>query len=334
MLQVKAYYPSINILRGIAALMVCLYHFTNYADLNGSLFEEGSVIQETGEFGVLGVFVFFVITGFVIPLTLIKHKFRLTQIHRFFAKRWVRIEIPYLASILLVLLVGLMFSIKNDLPFIVEGERLFHHVFYTTSFFDFEWYNPIYWTLAIEIQFYILIALLFPLFTTSNKWLNCIIPLVLAIAPLIVEDNRLVFHYCAIFSQGLCLLLMIHDKLDKSVGAIIIAIALGITGYSIGIDIAIVAGITLAIIAFFSIDNKGLNRLGDISYSLYLTHGVTGVNLIYFVGRYSNSTIMSLGITILALLLSIMGAFAFWKYVEAPSQKVSKGIKMHKENES
>lgn len=315
-------------------LMVCLYHFTNYADLNGSLFEEGSVIQETGEFGVLGVFVFFVITGFVIPLTLIKHKFRLTQIHRFFAKRWVRIEIPYLASILLVLLVGLMFSIKNDLPFIVEGERLFHHVFYTTSFFDFEWYNPIYWTLAIEIQFYILIALLFPLFTTSNKWLNCIIPLVLAIAPLIVEDNRLVFHYCAIFSQGLCLLLMIHDKLDKSVGAIIIAIALGITGYSIGIDIAIVAGITLAIIAFFSIDNKGLNRLGDISYSLYLTHGVTGVNLIYFVGRYSNSTIMSLGITILALLLSIMGAFAFWKYVEAPSQKVSKGIKMHKENES
>lgn len=312
--------------------MVCLYHFTNYTDINGRLFEEGSVIQEAGEFGILGVYIFFVITGFVIPLTLIKHKFKLSQIHRFFIKRWVRIEIPYLASIVLVLLVALGFSIKNDIPFVLEGERLIHHVFYTTSFFDFEWYNPIYWTLAIEIQFYILIALLFPLFTTKWRWFNCLVPIALALLPIVVEDNRVVFHYCALFAQGLSLLLLIQDKVDKRAGLALVLIALGVTGYANGIDIAIISGLTLAVIAFISIDSKILNRLGDVSYSLYLTHGVTGVNLIYFIGRYSNSSIISIGITILALIVSIIGAVLFWKYIEAPSQKLSKEINMNHDN--
>ena len=175
----KRYYPSINMLRGIAALLVCIYHFTNYTGRHGDFFIKGEMTQLIGEYGILGVYIFFIITGFVIPLSLMKYNFRLNQLHKFLSKRWIRIEIPYIVSIILILLVSFVFSIKNDTPFTLSLAKLSHHIFYSASFFNYEWYNPIYWTLAIEMQFYFLIALIFPLLKNRNHLLNCIVPLTL-----------------------------------------------------------------------------------------------------------------------------------------------------------
>src|SRR5260370_41397871 len=49
-------------LRGLAALAVAWFHFTN-----GSGFVKTEWLQASGEYGWLGVDVFFVISGFVIP---------------------------------------------------------------------------------------------------------------------------------------------------------------------------------------------------------------------------------------------------------------------------
>jgi peptidoglycan/LPS O-acetylase OafA/YrhL len=322
----KNYYPSINMLRGIAALLVCIYHFTNYTGINGDLFVRGGRTQSIGEYGILGVYIFFIITGFVIPLALFKYDFRLSQLHKFLTKRWIRIEIPYITSIVLILLVSFAFSIKNESPFVFSLTKLFHNIFYSASFFDFKWYNPIYWTLAIEMQFYILIALVFPLIKNTNHLLNCIIPITLTISSLVIDDYRFVFFYGSIFSQGILLLLIMRYKINSLLGVIVIGFSSIITIYVHGLDIAIVSLITVFVIAFLNIDKKLLNQLGDISYSLYLIHGLVGVNLIYLLARYCKSFTTKVGLVVMALFLSILAAVIYYRIIEKHSKKWSQKI--------
>lgn len=322
----KEYYPSINFLRGIAALMVCLFHFINYADQHGNLFPTDGLTYQIGEYGSLGVYVFFIITGFVIPLSLMKYDFRLPQFHRFIAKRWVRIEIPYLASVLLVLLVGFAFSIKNQQPYELEWPRIAHHVLYTAPFFNYDWYNPIYWTLAIEMQFYLLIALLYPLLHLKRKVFNVIAPMLLAISAILIDDSRIVFHYGAIFSSGILLLLIVRNQLNPSLGLIGLLLCTLITYHVNGMAIAIVNLLTMGVIVWTNIDQKNFNRLGDISYSLYLTHGLIGVNLLYFTSRYADAYYVKWGLILGATIISILGAYFFWKFIERSSKKWSQKI--------
>jgi len=86
-------------------------------------------------------------------------------------------------------------------------------------YFSYEWYNPIFWTLAIEMQFYILIAFLYPLLKVNNQLVLIIIPLVLGMSTLLVDDIRFVFHFGSIFSQGILLYLILTNKLGKLIGA-------------------------------------------------------------------------------------------------------------------
>ncbi len=325
----KQYYPSINMLRGIAALMVCVYHFTNFSGPWGDLFPTESTIREVGEQGTLGVFIFFIITGFVIPLSLNKKNFKLNQFHKFISKRWIRIEIPYLVSIIFILLVAFVFSLKNNTVFDLDLTRLFHHLFYTVSFFNYEWYNPIFWTLAIEMQFYILIALLYPLMKINNQILIFMVPIILALSTLIIDDHRLVFHYGAIFSQGILLFLILKLKIDKMLGVIGIIACSIITFYINGIGIAVISLLTVGVIAFFNTDKKLFNWLGKISYSLYLIHGLIGGTFIYFFGRYANDFFTKILIVLAALILSILGSFIYWKLIENPSKKWSGKISIN-----
>jgi peptidoglycan/LPS O-acetylase OafA/YrhL len=84
---------GIDALRGAAALSVAWFHLTN-------TFAGAS--REAGAAGWLGVDCFFVISGFVIPLSLHRAGHGLAQFPAFMAKRLIRIEPPYLASLALV----------------------------------------------------------------------------------------------------------------------------------------------------------------------------------------------------------------------------------------
>jgi peptidoglycan/LPS O-acetylase OafA/YrhL len=324
----KTYYPTINLLRGLAALLVCIYHFTNYSDINGELFDSGNWLREIGHFGKLGVFVFFIITGFVIPLSLMKHSFQIRQLPRYIAKRWIRIEIPYLGSIFCILLISLAFCIVNEIPFTIDLRRFLHHLFYTAPFAGQQWYNPIYWTLAIEMQFYLLIALLFPLISKNSEVFKFVIPLLIAVSALIITDDRIVLHYGAIFSQGILLLLWEQKKINSTLGMIGILIAAVLTALVNGIDVAIACILTITAIKCFVIDKPAANNLGKISYSLYLLHGLIGGNIIYFFGRNIASFPVKVLLVVIAILFSILGSYIYWLVIEKPSQTWSKKFKI------
>ena len=123
--------------------------------------------------GWLGVEIFFVISGFVIPYSMHQRSYRLRDAGGFLVRRLKRLEPPYLACILLILLLNWLWTIVPGMSAKsqnVTAPQLFAHLGYLNailkdinSSWEFEWLNPVFWTLAIEFQFYIFMALVFPL---------------------------------------------------------------------------------------------------------------------------------------------------------------------------
>jgi peptidoglycan/LPS O-acetylase OafA/YrhL len=83
--------PVVEAMRGIAAIGVALYHFSGRFDTGLPLVFHS--------YGWLGVDIFFVISGFVIPLSLYGKDYQLRDFPMFIMRRLVRLEPPYLASI-------------------------------------------------------------------------------------------------------------------------------------------------------------------------------------------------------------------------------------------
>lgn len=322
------YYPSINALRGIAALMVCLFHFTMYSDNRGDYLPEGDWIRAIGSVGHLGVYIFFVITGFVIPLSMKKYNYSIRNIGKYILKRWVRIEIPYLSSIVLMLLPIVYFSFRNNAPIDVNGEQLIHHFFYTIPFSDYNWLNSIYWTLAVEFQFYIFIALIFPVLQLKNDVLKIALLLAWGALGIYFYSPAFFLNYGGVFGMGIALFLYKHEDLNKYVFWPLIGLLFILSFLANGWEIAVVAGLTTLLIEFTSINNKVLNNLGDVSYSLYLTHGFVGGNILLLLNQYSIDYAWKL-VLILALLIgSIAFAWIYWRILENPSKKWSQKVKL------
>ncbi len=181
-MQKKTYLTSIDVLRGIAAFWVVLYHTwgffypasvtTKHAVMPG--ISDGPVFLLTFfliQFGYLGVNLFFVLSGFCIHLPQAK-KYLATQsdqldLKKFAVQRFRRLYPAYLASIILVVLIQLFIFMlqkaghKPGLDLIA----VFRDAGISAGFLQFIFpkslqFNGVYWTLLFELQFYLLYPLL------------------------------------------------------------------------------------------------------------------------------------------------------------------------------
>lgn len=324
----KLYFPVINLLRGIAALLVAIYHFTNFSFHDAFIFQEHPWLLSIGEIGLQGVYIFFVISGVVIPVSMYSGGFKASGFHRYIARRWVRIEIPYIATIGLVLLIAAFFSWKNQEAFVFEPLRLLHHLSYTVPFTDYEWYNVIFWTLAIEFQYYLIIGVLYPLLTSRKKWVMLIALLLFGCSVLLVPNDKFVFFFAPIFALGILVFLRKSERLSAfeqwSFSLLMIPLIL----YYHGITVTVFAALTALAITFITVKKENY-WLGDISYSFYLTHGLIGGNVLYLLVRFSDNFFAKIGMVVLALILSLVFAHFFWKWIEDPARKLSKRIRIN-----
>ena len=90
---------TLDALRSIAVLAVCSFHYTN-----AQFIERFGHFQASGKYGLLGVKIFFVISGFIIPFSMFRAGYQVRSFFQFMLKRIARLDPPYLASIAIVVL--------------------------------------------------------------------------------------------------------------------------------------------------------------------------------------------------------------------------------------
>jgi peptidoglycan/LPS O-acetylase OafA/YrhL len=164
------YYVALNGLRGIAILMVLLYHFgANYYLWPFHIFIDGD----------FGVYIFFIISGFLITTLLLKEKVKygIISLKHFYSKRALRI-IPVAYLFLLVMVVLTYFY-----HFRITGSNfLSSFLFYKNFPYQSDAYTGHFWTLAAEVQFYLIFPFLLTL--NINRYLVTVLTLVILV-PLI-----------------------------------------------------------------------------------------------------------------------------------------------------
>ena len=313
--------PAVDVFRGLAILTVVLYH--------------GEILP----YGYLGVDVFFVISGFVLPYALDRGGYRLRDYGTFWLKRLLRLEPPYLASIALALLLWALGSLApayQGVPFTIEVRRLLLHLGYLNHYFGAESYNPVYWTLAIELQFYLSIALLFPLLAARRTLVRLAVPLAFLALTWVPVEGVFLFKYLPLFLLGI-LAYQVHARcLSRPEHGLLSGLALLAAGFRLGLAATLAGALAASCITLFATQGaapslerrlwmKALSWAGTVSYSLYLVHVPVGGRVINFGARAANHGATRVGVLLAAIAASLLAAWALNRIVERPSQRLSAG---------
>lgn len=319
--------PVIQHLRGVAALAVCFFHFTNGRP---GFLHTDDPLRGLGSFGWLGVEAFFVISGFVIPYSLHQRSYRLRGSGAFLVRRLKRLEPPYFACIALV--VGLQLLSASWPGFRGEAwpwgiSQLVAHVAYLNAILGYGWVNPVFWTLAIEFQFYLFMALIFPLLVADRNSVRVAAVMAIAAAGVLgVENNALLPHWLPLFAIGMATFQVFVGHVTRWQFPFLIISIAGIAFVSVGRSETFVGVFTAAAIllgghrslpqAFAPLAWAGL-----ISYSLYLVHVPVGGRCINLATRLPDGVGYRYGAILVAFAVSMGAAALFWRIVERPSQR-------------
>jgi peptidoglycan/LPS O-acetylase OafA/YrhL len=287
---------SLDALRGIAALAVVIFHTTASFDHSFPGYPHAVVSFEGGRYGVQ---LFFVISGFVILWSIQRQ----TTVGKFAYSRFSRLFPPYWASLLFISAYILFAQHVLDAgisPLTFTAGQWFANVTMVPRWippFHFIEVDYAYWTLAIEMGFYLLIGLLMALGLTRK---NRIVPTMFTIWCVDLALNGVHFlsamasgnrqpgtgDYANLFLAGMALFLLYQDrdrpKRDRQIlwvmvwGAPVLE-ALRFQKVGALVVLAVVTSVYFAIFRSIPLlHSRVLQWLGRISYSLYLMHEVPG----------------------------------------------------------
>jgi peptidoglycan/LPS O-acetylase OafA/YrhL len=310
---------TVDYLRGIAALAVAWFHFTN-----GSGVLHQGWLYRSGRYGWAGVEMFFVISGFVIPYSLYRAGYRRADFGRFLAKRIARLDPPYFAAIVLCIALSYVVTLAPGFhggwPHYTWGQ-LAAHIAYVNSFVHLRWVNVVFWSLGIEFQYYLLIGLAFPILVARGSGLRYgFLALLLALSAA-VRDEALVFHYLPLFVAGIL-------AFQSRVGLISTpALLAGLAATGIAGPIACLGIATALLIRFVKLPTSRMTGFGSISYSLYLLHVPIGGKFMNLGGRFAHGTPALAALLVAAMTVSITAALVFYRLIELPSQRWSASLR-------
>lgn len=310
----------VDALRGVAALAVVLFHYGERIDWNN--------------WGNMGVPMFFVLSGFVIAMSVgARPPVSLSFLGRFALRRAIRLDPPYWLSIAAIIVIGLvaarfgMDSKPTSLP------QVLSHLVYLQGFIGHEQILVVYWTLCYEIQFYLALILLL----WFGHSLRIAKPLMFGTLILSIIDRNFElddaafmgrFWFC--FASGAMVYWAISGtwKVIWVVAALLLDGTFGVWHHDpYAITTFLTATVLFAVIAFGRANfgsSRPLQFLGKISYSLYLTHLIGGWIVMTIALRFMHEW-AALAVGVIA---SIVSAWVFYVLVEKPATRLSKRVKV------
>jgi len=268
---------SIQVLRGLAILLVIFYHVTAMTPMLKA--------EYYFEIGRIGVDIFFIISGYIMSLILERHE----PARKFMLKRIIRIMPLFLIVTFLAVIANYLPRLINNDAFVIES--LVKSVFLIPHFSiaNPEKVFPIFipgWTITYEMWFYVSIGLIL-LFTRSVNHLlivflllvvftiSCLVPSASAINQFLSNS----VYLC--FALGIVFRLFEKKKIDLGKTILIIGIVFSIALFLEGSDSRLITlgfpSFIIFVAGFYLIGERFsvIAFVGKISFSLYLTHVFT-----------------------------------------------------------
>ncbi|AOY83930.1 acyltransferase [Moorena producens JHB] len=339
----KEYLNSIHVLRGIAALLVVCEHIVGrspYSTFN----QYFGWLNNLGHYGVVA---FFVISGFLLPFSL-GEDYNLNKYGRFMLRRVVRIEPTYLGSIALSCVVIFVITriAPNAEPWMPSVKQILSNIFYLVPFTNDTWILGVYWTLAIEFQFYVIIGLLHPGFRRLSQQSTLNISFISILFSLLVfaspwcEPLQLI-KYSPYFALGILLAMQFRYKLPYP-NLVLTLIAITIPAILSGLALSewLIGLVTFFIILYWkppSLSDSLLGRAllfgGTISYSWYVTHQLlasVGESVAKFISSQSSLPLRDILVNLVPVgvfVFSIIFAWLLYILIEKPTHKLARRIR-------
>jgi peptidoglycan/LPS O-acetylase OafA/YrhL len=342
-------------LRGTAAVVVFFYHAVTYATLPDAIRR----LVDVTPLGLLcngpgAVHVFFVLSGYVLALTL-QRDTAPRRVPRYWVRRLFRIHPPYMAAVLVAWVASRLFAGAADLPPDLRWPPIPAALLPRALAFPSMAFGllPVGWSLFVEMA----MSAIFPLLYAGARRVHPLLPLVAGVALLFVTDRRILFlRFTIDFSIGLVLRLE-AERVARAVRALppiapavlaLIGLAalqapmLGILGTA---GFGLERGNTPQVVALFSL-GAGLLLLGTlhapalqhalatrvarffgrISYSFYLVHHTVLLSFLIVAARAVGGGAAQGAAVVLAFAASVALGELGWRAVEAPSIRAGRAL--------
>ncbi|MDO6445293.1 acyltransferase [Colwellia sp. 1_MG-2023] len=324
---------EIDLFRFLAAFGVMVFHYTYTAFMEGyapiANFEN---FREVSRYAYMGINFFFIISGFVIFMSV-----KDGSAKKFVISRFVRLFPTYWAALILTSLITVYWG---GVGFSITWPQFFANTTMINEAFNYKPIDGAYWTLFIELKFYIFIWAL--LLCGALQYIQHILAFTL-----IVSTAALFFpwaenvnmwtgifpHWSGYFASGCVLYLLRRDGINlyrmglyilSFIYIIIQSVLFGsLMGkwFDIIFDSTTIILINLVFFAVFSLtafckDNHLRKRwcfyLGILTYPLYLTHQHIGYIIFNQFGTESNIV----NLIVLTILLMVVVAYLIHYFIE------------------
>jgi peptidoglycan/LPS O-acetylase OafA/YrhL len=319
---------SLDGLRGIAALSVIIYHYFYRID---EIYGLSSNEMDCTYFGKFGVHLFFMVSGFVIFMSIGKE----TKPLSFFVSRFSRLYPAYFFAVIITFTIVCVFGLQGREIKIFEAllNLLMFHEFLGVPHVD-----GVYWTLTVEITFYFWCLVLISFKKVDYLILMLFLFVFLSFAAQFMSEviykiiGKLFFiNYVSFFLLGAVTYKLKNDALNyKNITQILLIFIILFINHTLGEFIVYLLIYGLFLLGVFDIAKFLKFRffifMGEISYSLYLVHQNIGYIIIT---RMMDAGFSKLVAATMAFMASMFLAKLIFTYAEV---KLGKRIKLYLNN--
>lgn len=316
---------EVDSLRGLAALAVVLFHYTTQYD---RLFGHVGKPLFTVPWGHFGVQLFFMISGFVIFMTLE----RTQRPADFVVSRFSRLYPAYWAAVLL----SFAITTWSDLPDkVVDLQTAAANLLMFQGWFGVKPVDGVYWTLQVELIYYIIALALHRLGMLKHvhaillawlglRWLYWLFASFLGIDLPYIAYRFLIVGFIPYFAVGMMVYRATQSEHADPRDWVVVACAMATLFVVESLETSIAAVVALALLLAATRWRVALLRssvlvwLGAISYSLYLIHENIGWALIRALQAHGLAVDASIGVAI-AMALALASALT-WT-IEKPAMR-------------
>lgn len=271
------------------------------------------------------------ISGFVIPWSMKTGGYSIKNFFIFFVKRLTRLEPPYVISVLLALLIIFLreeYMGREVAHKVISWNQVGLHFFYLIPFFgEYDWLNNVYWTLAIEFQYYLFMAVFYVVLTNGNRlqrygfYALCLISAFLG-------NSEFLPYWLPVFLLGILLFLYKAGYISWKEYGIVCGIVLVFSFFRYPLGSLLYSIVPLVLVLKWeNVKIPVLTGLGKFSYSIYLIHPLLGASFINLLSHTYREAYEKPMVIALGLVVTIFVSWLMYKIIEAPSKRLSSSIK-------